>query len=70
MHYSSTTSARAYGLKTMTAKVNPAVNDPLMGQRKGLAQADVDAINKLYCPPQGNKYFLIGWFMRLIKSLI
>uniref|UniRef100_A0A914KVV5 Metalloendopeptidase n=2 Tax=Meloidogyne incognita TaxID=6306 RepID=A0A914KVV5_MELIC len=68
MHYSSTTSARAYGLKTMTAKVNPAVNDPLMGQRKGLAQADVDAINKLYCPPQAdctdNSNFCGGWALQ------
>lgn len=52
MHYASTTSARAYGLKTMTSKVDPAVNDPLMGQRQGLSQSDVDAINKLYCYPQ------------------
>ncbi|CAK5096488.1 unnamed protein product [Meloidogyne enterolobii] len=64
MHYSSTTSARSYGLKTMTAKVDPDINDPLMGQRKGLAQADVDAINKLYCLPQDctdNSNFCGGW---------
>ncbi|KAF7637096.1 Metalloendopeptidase [Meloidogyne graminicola] len=54
MHYASSTSARSYPLKTMTAKIDPVKNDRLMGQRKGLSQSDVDAINKLYCYPKGS----------------
>jgi len=57
MHYSYKIGARDYGLHTMTCKVDPDINDPLMGQRKGLTQADVDAINKLYCFPEGEENF-------------
>ena len=70
MHYASTASARTYNLKTMTANVNPDTNDPLMGQRKGLTQSDVDAINKLYCYPQsGQKNFFIPYFIPLMGEL-
>uniref|UniRef100_A0A914H133 Metalloendopeptidase n=1 Tax=Globodera rostochiensis TaxID=31243 RepID=A0A914H133_GLORO len=49
MHYDSTISARQPGLKTMRAKVNPAVNDAKMGWRDGLAPSDVDVLNRMYC---------------------
>ncbi|KAI3416560.1 hypothetical protein GPALN_006100 [Globodera pallida] len=49
MHYANNSLARHYGLKTMRAKVNPAVNDAKMGQRDGLAQSDVDVLNRMYC---------------------
>uniref|UniRef100_A0A914H1I1 CUE domain-containing protein n=1 Tax=Globodera rostochiensis TaxID=31243 RepID=A0A914H1I1_GLORO len=49
MHYSYRVTARRYGLKTMRAKVNPAVNDAKMGWRNGLAQSDVDVLNRMYC---------------------
>uniref|UniRef100_A0A914HPD9 Metalloendopeptidase n=1 Tax=Globodera rostochiensis TaxID=31243 RepID=A0A914HPD9_GLORO len=49
MHYSYRVTARQYGLKTMRAKVNPAVNDAKMGWRNGLAQSDVDVLNRMYC---------------------
>lgn len=49
MHYASTIASRSAGLKTMTAKVNPAVNDAAMGQRNGLSQSDVAALNRMYC---------------------
>uniref|UniRef100_A0A915MRX6 Metalloendopeptidase n=1 Tax=Meloidogyne javanica TaxID=6303 RepID=A0A915MRX6_MELJA len=64
MHYSYKIGARDYGLHTMTCKVDPDINDPLMGQRKGLTQADVDAINKLYCYPEectDNSNFCGAW---------
>uniref|UniRef100_A0A183CAF5 Metalloendopeptidase n=1 Tax=Globodera pallida TaxID=36090 RepID=A0A183CAF5_GLOPA len=49
MHYDSRSSVRRYGLKTMTAKVNPKVNDAKMGQLNGLAPSDVDVLNRMYC---------------------
>nr|CAD2151577.1 unnamed protein product [Meloidogyne enterolobii] len=64
MHYSYKIGARDFGLHTMTCKVDPDINDPLMGQRKGLTQADVDAINKLYCFPEectDNSNFCGAW---------
>jgi len=56
MHYSATIAAQNVGKKTMMAKLAPAINDPLMGQRKGLSLSDVDALNKMYCSP-GNYYW-------------
>ncbi|KAI3416559.1 hypothetical protein GPALN_006099 [Globodera pallida] len=53
LHYPSNSSARRYGLKTMRAKVNPTVNDPKMGWRGGLAQSDVDVLNRIYCTTPG-----------------
>uniref|UniRef100_A0A183CAF7 Astacin domain-containing protein n=1 Tax=Globodera pallida TaxID=36090 RepID=A0A183CAF7_GLOPA len=53
MHYANNSLARHYGLKTMRAKVNPAVNDAKMGQRDGLAQSDVDVLNRMYCTAPG-----------------
>uniref|UniRef100_A0A183CGW6 Metalloendopeptidase n=1 Tax=Globodera pallida TaxID=36090 RepID=A0A183CGW6_GLOPA len=49
MHYSYRATARQYWLKTMSAKVNPAVNDERMGIRDALAQSDVDVLNRMYC---------------------
>ncbi|KAI3419620.1 hypothetical protein GPALN_004056 [Globodera pallida] len=49
MHYDSSQAARQSGLKTMRAKVNPAVNDAKMGQLNGLAKSDVDVLNRMYC---------------------
>uniref|UniRef100_A0A914H435 Metalloendopeptidase n=1 Tax=Globodera rostochiensis TaxID=31243 RepID=A0A914H435_GLORO len=49
MHYSSNGTARRGGLQTMSAKVNPAVNNAKMGWRDGLAQSDVHVLNRMYC---------------------
>uniref|UniRef100_A0A914H2Y4 Metalloendopeptidase n=1 Tax=Globodera rostochiensis TaxID=31243 RepID=A0A914H2Y4_GLORO len=49
MHYSYRATARQYWLKTMTAKVNPEVNDEKMGIRDALAQSDVNVLNRMYC---------------------
>ena len=51
MHYSSTIASQNFGKKTMTAKQNPAVNDPLMGQRNGLSASDVEELKRMYCMP-------------------
>jgi hypothetical protein len=53
MHYTSTIASQNPNKKTMTSKLAPFINDPLMGQRKGLSQTDVDALNKIYCSPSG-----------------
>uniref|UniRef100_A0A914H282 Metalloendopeptidase n=1 Tax=Globodera rostochiensis TaxID=31243 RepID=A0A914H282_GLORO len=52
MHYDSKIAARQFGLKTMTAKVNPEENDAKMGQRNGLSPSDVEALNRMYCKSQ------------------
>uniref|UniRef100_A0A914M968 Metalloendopeptidase n=2 Tax=Meloidogyne TaxID=189290 RepID=A0A914M968_MELIC len=51
MHYSDTIAAQSPGKKTMTAKLAPFLNDPIMGQRKGLSASDIEALNKMYCMP-------------------
>ena len=51
MHYSSTIASQNFGKKTMTAKVNPAVNDAQMGQRNGLSATDVEELKRMYCMP-------------------
>uniref|UniRef100_A0A183CKW5 Metalloendopeptidase n=1 Tax=Globodera pallida TaxID=36090 RepID=A0A183CKW5_GLOPA len=49
MQYSSTIASSSPGKKTMVAKLKPAENDVLLGQRVGMAQSDVEAVKKLYC---------------------
>uniref|UniRef100_A0A914I5S2 Metalloendopeptidase n=1 Tax=Globodera rostochiensis TaxID=31243 RepID=A0A914I5S2_GLORO len=49
MQYSSTIASSSPGKKTMVAKLKPAENDLLLGQRVGMAQSDVEAVKKLYC---------------------
>ncbi|KAF7636192.1 Metalloendopeptidase, partial [Meloidogyne graminicola] len=49
MHYSNTIASKSPGKPTMTAKLSPFLNDQLMGQRKGLSNSDIEAINKIYC---------------------
>ncbi|KAI6241988.1 Astacin-like metalloendopeptidase [Aphelenchoides fujianensis] len=60
MHYSSTINTQNPGRPTMSAKINPAVNNGLMGQRRGMSQNDVLLLKKMYCepgcPPDGNVY--------------
>ena len=56
MHYSGTIAASNPRKKTMTAKLAPFLNDPLMGQRKGLSTSDVEALNKMYCSPGGRSF--------------
>ncbi|CAK5011639.1 unnamed protein product [Meloidogyne enterolobii] len=52
MHYSSTSGTRNFQRKTMTAKINPARNDPLMGQRNGLTASDIAELHRMYCAPE------------------
>ncbi|KAL3123141.1 hypothetical protein niasHT_005074 [Heterodera trifolii] len=52
MHYDSKIAARQFGMKTMTAKVNPEENDAKMGQREGLSPSDAEALSKMYCRPK------------------
>uniref|UniRef100_A0A1I8BTU9 Astacin domain-containing protein n=1 Tax=Meloidogyne hapla TaxID=6305 RepID=A0A1I8BTU9_MELHA len=54
MHYSSTIATQNFGQKTMTAKINPGTNDPLMGQRNGLSETDVVELKRMYCMPGGD----------------
>lgn len=49
MHYANTVAAKYPGAQTMSANVNNGANGPLMGQRNGLSQMDVEVINKMYC---------------------
>ncbi|CAK5102173.1 unnamed protein product [Meloidogyne enterolobii] len=53
MHYSSTIATQNFGQKTMTAKINPQSNDPIMGQRNGLSETDVVELRRMYCMPGG-----------------
>ncbi|KAF7635466.1 ZnMc domain-containing protein [Meloidogyne graminicola] len=52
MHYASTIATQNFGQKTMTAKINPQTNDPLMGQRNGLSETDVAELKRMYCMPE------------------
>nr|CAD2134180.1 unnamed protein product [Meloidogyne enterolobii] len=52
MHYSSTIATQNFGQKTMTAKINPQSNDPIMGQRNGLSETDVVELRRMYCMPE------------------
>uniref|UniRef100_A0A915CL73 Metalloendopeptidase n=1 Tax=Ditylenchus dipsaci TaxID=166011 RepID=A0A915CL73_9BILA len=51
MHYASTIASQYPNKPTMTAKVDTAKNNALMGQRYGMAASDVELVNKLYCMP-------------------
>ncbi|KAI1708218.1 astacin (Peptidase family m12A) domain-containing protein [Ditylenchus destructor] len=51
MHYSSTIASQYPNKPTMTAKANPGSNNPLMGQRYGMAPSDIELVKKLYCMP-------------------
>ncbi|CAD5213825.1 unnamed protein product [Bursaphelenchus okinawaensis] len=51
MHYANTIAAKSPGAITMTALQNNGANGPLMGQRNGLSQHDVEILNKMYCKP-------------------
>ncbi|CAD5219811.1 unnamed protein product [Bursaphelenchus xylophilus] len=51
MHYANTIAGKQYGAITMTALRDNGRNGPLMGQRNGLSQRDVEVLNKMYCKP-------------------
>lgn len=51
MQYASTIASSSPGRKTMAAKVAPAINEPLMGQRNGMSESDVEAVKRMYCQP-------------------
>uniref|UniRef100_A0AC35U9A3 Metalloendopeptidase n=1 Tax=Rhabditophanes sp. KR3021 TaxID=114890 RepID=A0AC35U9A3_9BILA len=50
MHYEGSI-ASSNGKQTMTAKINPAANQPKMGQRNGMSSKDVEVIQKMFCMP-------------------
>uniref|UniRef100_A0A0K0ESM0 Metalloendopeptidase n=1 Tax=Strongyloides stercoralis TaxID=6248 RepID=A0A0K0ESM0_STRER len=50
MHYDQLI-ASSNGKPSMTAKINPLVNQRLMGQRRGLSERDVEIIQKMFCMP-------------------
>uniref|UniRef100_A0A0K0EY42 Metalloendopeptidase n=1 Tax=Strongyloides venezuelensis TaxID=75913 RepID=A0A0K0EY42_STRVS len=50
MHYDQLI-ASSNGKPSMTAKINPSVNQRLMGQRRGLSERDVEIIEKMFCMP-------------------
>uniref|UniRef100_A0A914HS17 Peptidase M12A domain-containing protein n=1 Tax=Globodera rostochiensis TaxID=31243 RepID=A0A914HS17_GLORO len=62
MHYESRQLARQPGLKTITAKVNPAVNDEKMGEWNELAPSDVNVLNRIYCTAPVTLKIMAGSF--------
>uniref|UniRef100_A0A914XTL8 Metalloendopeptidase n=1 Tax=Panagrolaimus superbus TaxID=310955 RepID=A0A914XTL8_9BILA len=51
MHYNQFIASQFPNKPTMTAKVEPAKNNPLMGQRNTLSPKDIEIISKMYCVP-------------------
>uniref|UniRef100_A0A0N4ZIU6 Metalloendopeptidase n=1 Tax=Parastrongyloides trichosuri TaxID=131310 RepID=A0A0N4ZIU6_PARTI len=50
MHYDQLI-ASSNGKPSMTAKINPSMNQRMMGQRRGLSERDVEIIQKMFCMP-------------------
>jgi len=51
MHYNQFINTAHPGQPTMAANINPGANNPLMGQRNGLSQSDIQLVKKMYCLP-------------------
>jgi astacin len=51
MHYNQYIASQTPNKPTMIAKVEPAKNNPLMGQRNTLSPKDIEIISKMYCVP-------------------
>uniref|UniRef100_A0A7E4W3Z8 Metalloendopeptidase n=1 Tax=Panagrellus redivivus TaxID=6233 RepID=A0A7E4W3Z8_PANRE len=52
MHYNQFIASQFPTKPSMTAKVDPAKNNALMGQRNGLSARDIELVTKMYCVPQ------------------
>jgi astacin len=51
MHYNQFIASQFPNKPTMTAKIDPTKNNPLMGQRNTLSPKDIEIISKMYCVP-------------------